>query len=152
MEETYLENCVHTTVDIEAMERLMEPENEEVFSLRHILKYSTGGGSNNFPAISHSREKRTILWQAERDGWRVREGRQPCKKVGKMSGMILSIKEYLRKPSPCPERTLKTWLPQQNSSSSRDGESQWISGEDGRRRRVVFEETAKGHTEIPGKQ
>ena len=43
--ENYLENCVHTRVDIEAKERLMEPENDEV-SLRYILKYSTREGSN----------------------------------------------------------------------------------------------------------
>ena len=49
----------------------------------------------------------------------------------------------------CPERTLKTPLPQHGSSSSRDGESQWISGEDGRRRRVVFEETAKRMLRYP---
>ena len=35
--ENDLENCVLTKVDIEALERLMEPENEEV-SLRYILK------------------------------------------------------------------------------------------------------------------
>ena len=28
--ENYLDICVHTKVDIEALERLMEPENEEV--------------------------------------------------------------------------------------------------------------------------
>ena len=45
--EDYLEKCVNTKVDIEAMECLMEPENEE-FSLRYILKYSTRGGSDIF--------------------------------------------------------------------------------------------------------
>ena len=45
--ENYLENCVHTKVDTEALDRLMEPENEEV-SPRYILKYSTRGGSNIF--------------------------------------------------------------------------------------------------------
>ena len=45
--ENYLENCVHAKVDIEALERLMEPENEEV-SLRYILKYSKREGSNIF--------------------------------------------------------------------------------------------------------
>ena len=45
--ENYLENCVHTKVDIEALQRLMEPENEKV-SLRYNLKYSTRGGSNIF--------------------------------------------------------------------------------------------------------
>ena len=43
----------------------------------------------------------------------------------------------------CPERALKTPLPQQSSSSSRDEGSQWISVEDRRRRRVAFEKTAK---------
>ena len=48
----------------------------------------------------------------------------------------------MAKAPPCPERTLKTPLPQQ-SSSSRDEESQWVSVEDRRRLRVAFEETAK---------
>ena len=43
----------------------------------------------------------------------------------------------------CPERTLKTSLPQQRLSSSRDEEGQWISVEDRPRGRVAFEETAK---------
>ena len=73
-----LEKCVNTKVGIEALERLMEQENEEV-SLRYILKYST--------------RKRTTSWQTENDGWRVRERRQQSKKVGKMSGMISSTKE-----------------------------------------------------------
>ena len=42
-----------------------------------------------------------------------------------------------------PEETLRTPLPQQSSSSSRDEESQWVSVEDRRRRRVAFEETVK---------
>ena len=48
------------------------------------------------------------------------------------------------KAPPCPERTLKTPLPQQSSSSSRNEESQWVSVEDRRRRRVAFGETAQG--------
>ena len=42
-----LEKCANMKVDIEALERLMEPENEEV-SQRYILKYSTRGGRNIF--------------------------------------------------------------------------------------------------------
>ena len=49
----------------------------------------------------------------------------------------------MAKATPCSERTLKTPLPQQSSSSSRDEEGQWISVEDRRRRRVAFEEAAK---------
>ena len=48
----------------------------------------------------------------------------------------------MAKAPPCPERTLKTPLPQQ-SSSSRDEESQWVSVEERRRLRVALEETAK---------
>ena len=45
--ENYLDTCVHTKVDIEALERLMEPEIDQV-SLRCVLKYSTRGGSDIF--------------------------------------------------------------------------------------------------------
>ena len=50
----------------------------------------------------------------------------------------------LAKAPPCPERTLKTPMPQRNSPSSRDEESQWVAVEDRRRRRVAFEETVRG--------
>ena len=53
----------------------------------------------------------------------------------------------MAKAPPCPERTLKTPLPQRSSSSSRDEEGQWISVEDRRRRRVAFEEKV-GVTEL----
>ena len=39
--------CRHKKVYIEALERLIESEDEEV-CLRYILKYSTRGGSNIF--------------------------------------------------------------------------------------------------------
>ena len=48
--ENYLDNGGHTKVDIEALERSMEQENEEV-SLRYILKYSTRGDSNIFQLL-----------------------------------------------------------------------------------------------------
>ena len=46
----YLETCADGTVYIEALELLMEPEDEEV-CLRYILKYSTIRASNIFPAF-----------------------------------------------------------------------------------------------------
>ena len=52
----YLEKCVSTKVDIEALERLMEPENEQI-SLRYILKYSKRGGSNNFQLLDTAEKK-----------------------------------------------------------------------------------------------
>ena len=46
----------------------------------------------------------------------------------------------LAKALPCPERTLKTPLPKQSSSSSR--KNLLVSAEDRRKRRVAVEETA----------
>ena len=43
-------------VDIEALERLMEPENDEV-SPRYILKYSTRGGNNIFQLFDTAEKK-----------------------------------------------------------------------------------------------
>ena len=96
--------------------------------------------------------KRTTSWQAENDGWRVRGKRQQRKKVAKMRWHVIKYKGVMAKAPPCPERTTKTPMPQQSSPSSRDEESQWVAVEDRRRRRVAFEETARGCTEIPRRQ
>ena len=69
--EDFLERCADTKVDIEALERLMEPEDEEV-CLRYILKYSTSGGSNIFQLFDAA-QKEDHLWQAEGVGWTVKE-------------------------------------------------------------------------------
>ena len=45
--EDYLERRADIKVDIEVLERLIEPEDKEVCP-RYILKYSTRGGSNIF--------------------------------------------------------------------------------------------------------
>ena len=64
------------------------------------------------------------------------------KRVGKTSGMILSIKEQWQKAPSCP--TLKTPLPQQSSSSAREEEEDhWVLMEDRRRRGIAFEKLAK---------
>ena len=66
-----LEKCAQVTVDMEAVESLLRPENVEV-SLRYMLKHSTRNG-NIFQLFDTSiRENRTSLWQAEDNGWRVR--------------------------------------------------------------------------------
>ena len=54
--EGYLEKCATAEVDVEALERLMEPENEEV-SPRYILKYSTRGGSHIFQLCDTAEKK-----------------------------------------------------------------------------------------------
>ena len=90
-----------------------------------------------FSSFFDTAEKKDTSCQAEDDDWRVRIRRQQSKKVDKMS-----YQGVVAKAPPCPERTLKTPMPQQSSPSSRDGESQWVAVEDRRRRRVAFEETA----------
>ena len=105
-----------------ASESLIEPEDEE-FCLGYILKYSTRGGSNIFQLFDTAEKKDHFV--ASRRRWLERprnNGESP----------------------PCPERTLKTPLPQQSSPSSRDEESQWVAVEDRRSQRVAFEETARG--------
>ena len=78
--EDYLERCADTKVDIEALERLMEPENEEV-SLRGILKYSTRGGSHIFQ-LCDTNEKSFRGKQKALVGALRREG-SPARKLAK---------------------------------------------------------------------
>ena len=47
------------------------------------------------------------------------------------------------KAPPCRERTPRTLLPQQSSSSARDQEGRWVLMQDRRRRSVAFESLAK---------
>ena len=51
--EDYLENYANVKVDVEVLERVMEPENLEI-SPRNVLKYSTRGGSNIFQLFDTS--------------------------------------------------------------------------------------------------
>ena len=92
---------------------------------------------------TQKRKKRTISWQAGGVGRSIKERGQPCKKAGKMIGEIFKDEGIMVKAPPCPERSMKTPLPQQSSSSTREEESQWISVEDRRKRRVAFEQMAK---------
>ena len=68
--EDYLERCADVEVDVEALERLMEPEVE--VCLRYILKYSTRRGSNLFQLLD-TKEKKDISCQAEGVGWGIKE-------------------------------------------------------------------------------
>ena len=66
----YLDNCAHVKVDIEVLESLLKPENQEV-SLRYFLKCSTR--KTIFSGSSTHQRSRTTSWQAEDDGWKVKE-------------------------------------------------------------------------------
>ena len=84
----------------EALQRLVEPEKQEI-SLRYILKYSTRGCSNIFQLVDTS-ERQDHFVANRKTGWRVRERTLHSKRVGKTSGMKLSIREQRRKPRRAP--------------------------------------------------
>ena len=56
-----------------------------------------------------------------------------------MSGMPIEYQGAVAKAPPCPESTLRTPLPQQSSSSTRD----WVLMEDRRRQSSAFKNVAK---------
>ena len=119
----------------------MEPENEEV-SQRYILKYSTRGGSNIFQ-LFHTAEKKDHF-VASRKRWLESQGRKAIKQESWQNEWHdIDYQGAMAKAPPCPERTLKTPMPQQSSPSSRDEERRWVDVEDRRRRRVAFEEMAR---------
>ena len=62
-------------VDSEVLERLMEPENEEI-SPRYMLKYSTRGGSNIFQLCDAS--ERWDQFVANRKRWFGESGKGRC--------------------------------------------------------------------------
>ena len=129
--EDYLENFAHVKVDIEVMESLMEPENLEVF-LRYVLKYSTRGGSNIFPALRHIRETEPLC--GKQKTMAGESGKKRCK-AGYQGAMT--------EAPPCYDRTLKTPLLQQSSPSARDEEGGCFLMEDRRIRSIAFENLAK---------
>ena len=90
--EDYLESCAQVIVDVEVVESLPMPENLEV-SLRYVLAEAATSSSSSI-----HQKSRTILWQAEVGGWRVREETVRGRRMGKTSGTTLSIKEPGQKP------------------------------------------------------
>ena len=70
--EKYLEAVLTCKWMLRSLERFVEPEDEEV-CLRCTLKFSTRGGSNNFPAFFDTSEKKDHL-VANRRRWLEHQG------------------------------------------------------------------------------
>ena len=99
--EDYLENCDHVKVDIDILLSLLKPEKLEV-SLRYVLKYSTRRGSYIFQLFDTSEKPNFFV--ASRRRWLESQGKMVHgKRVGKTSGMLLSIKEQWQRPRPAPK-------------------------------------------------
>ena len=88
----YLENCAHVKVDIEVLESLLKPEKPRGLSKvrPEVLNEKR---QHIFCSSSTRQRSRTTSWQAEDDGWRVREKWCAAREWAKTSGMVLSIKE-----------------------------------------------------------
>ena len=115
-----LESCAQVIVYIEVVERLLTPENLEV-SLRYVLKHATGRGSKIFQLFDTSEKpnhfvasRRRRLESQGRDGARQENGQNDWHDPYYQGARV--------KAPPCPDRTLQTHLPQQSSSSAREGE------------------------------
>ena len=140
--EDYLENCANMKVDVEVLERLVEPENREIF-LRYILKYSTRGRQQYFPALRHIRETGPLRGKQKKMVGESREHTVHSEESWQNEWHDIEHHAVMAKAPPCPERTLKTPLPKQGSPSSRDEEDHWVAMEDKRRRSIAFEKMAK---------
>ena len=117
----------------------MEPEKLEV-STRYILKHSTRGGSKFFQLFDTSEKpnhfvasRRRLLEIQVRNGARQESGQNEWHDIEYQGTMA--------KAPPCPDRTPKTPLLQQSSSSR--GEGRRVLMEDKRRRGVASENLEK---------
>ena len=79
--EDYLERCADINVDVEALERLMEPEEVEV-CLRFILKFSTRRGSNIFQLFDNEKKDHFV---ASRRRWLDHQGERDCSLARKLA-------------------------------------------------------------------
>ena len=119
----------------------MEPEEAEV-SLRYILKHAKRKGGGIFEIFDTEERKEHFV--ASRRRWlEYRGDRVALQESLQNDWQDVNYEVIVAKAPPCPERSMKTPLPQQGSSSTREEGSQWIFVEDRRKRRVAFEERAK---------
>ena len=147
--ENYLNNCADIKVDIEALARLIEPE--DGVCLRYILKYLTRGGSNIFKLLDTSERPKHFV--ASRRRWLEGQERNGARQEsGQNEWHDIEYQGAMAKAPPCPERTTQTPLPQQCSPSAREEEGRWLLMEDRRRQSVAFVKRGQGNVEIPGGQ
>ena len=137
--EDYLDSCAQVIVEIELVESLLRPENLEV-SLRYVLKHATSRGSNIFQLFDTSEKPNHFV--ASRRQWLESQGRDDARQEnGRNEWYDLGYQGAKAKAPP--SSTLQTPLPQQGSSSARE-KDHWKVMEERRRRRIAFENLAKG--------
>ena len=106
-------------------------------SLKYVLKYATGRGSNIFQLFDTSEKPNHFV--ASRRRWLESQGRNGARQeIGQNEWYDLEHQGAKAKAPPSLDSTLQTPLPQQSSSSARAEEGHWVVMEDSRRRRIAF--------------
>ena len=135
-----MQSCAQIIVDIDVVERSLRPENLEV-SFKYVLKHATRRGSNIFQLDTSEKPNHFV---ASSRRWLESQGRDGARQEnGQNEWHDIEYQGAMAKAPPCPDRTLQTPLPQQNSSSAREEEGRWVRMEDRRRRGIAFEKLAQ---------
>ena len=116
--EDYLEKCINIQVEIAALELLMGPKEAEV-CLWYILKHAKRRGCGIFEILDS--EERRDHFVESRIRWLEYQGeRVALQENGQNDWQDVKYEGQMAKAPPCPERSMKTPLPQQRSSSTRE--------------------------------
>ena len=113
------------------------------FALRYALKHASYGCSNIFQLFDTSEKPNHFV--ASRRRWLESQGSNDAgQKNGRNEWYDLGYQGAKAEAPPCPNSALQTSLPQQSLSSAREEEYHWEVREERRRRRIAFENLAKG--------
>ena len=127
-------------MEIKAFELLMHPEDSEV-CLRKILAHAKRRGSRIFDIFNTETTNHSV---ASRNRWLEHEARRVAlQERWQSEWQGVNYEGRMAKAPPCPERRMRTSLPQQSSWSRREEESQWSSVEVKRKWCVAFGDAAK---------
>ena len=104
---------------------LLEPEEAEV-CLRYILKHAKRRGSIIFEIFDTEKNDHLVAsWMR----WlEHKEKREALQERWQNDWQDIKYEGIMAEAPPCPERSMRTPLPQQSSSSNREEESQWSCG------------------------
>ena len=148
LKESFQENSEserHAVISAQQLVIALQSEMSENFevSLKYVLKHATFRSSNIFQLFDTSEKPNHFV--ANRRRWLESQGSGDARQEnGRNEWYDLGYQGAKAKAPPCPNSTLQTPLPQQSSASAREDEDHWEVMEERRRRRIAFENPAKG--------
>ena len=120
--ENYLNESDDMKVEIEALDLLMDPEDSEV-NLWSVLTHARRRGSRIVEICSTKEKSDPSV--ASRNRWLECRGQRVAQQERWPSDLQdVNYEGTMAKAPPCPERRMRTPLPQQSSSSTKEEESQ----------------------------